>query len=138
MSRFDELCCYTLSHGGAGFIHQHVVDAIGAQQARPDDKPIRLVFALTGLFLHVERGFSGRDVQRAHAKLAERKREWPVLEVPEQRGAIDVAAVMAAPIAQRDSMIHEWCRSVWEAFAVHRDAIERLVEENGIVDVRGR
>lgn len=133
----NELCYYTLSHDGAEFIHQHVVDASGAQDASPNDKPIRLVFSLVGLYLSVERGFAGREVQRAHAKLGQRKQEWPVLSIPEHRGAISVATVMAAPISRRDSMIHEWCRSVWQAFSIHRDVIERLVNENGIMDEAG-
>lgn len=131
---FNELCYYTLAHGGVEFIHQHVVDAIGAQEASPDDKPIRLVFALVGLYLHVERGFTGREVQFAHAKLAQRKQVWPVLAVPEHRGSIDAAAVMAVPANQRDAMIHEWCRSIWQEFSIHRDVIERLLYENQILD----
>jgi len=34
---YHALCCYTLQHGDATFIHQHVVDAYTAQHA--DDTP---------------------------------------------------------------------------------------------------
>lgn len=66
---YHELCYYSLPHNGPEFIRQHVVVAIGAQEASSDATPIRLLFALVGLYLHVERGFTGREVQRAHAKL---------------------------------------------------------------------
>jgi len=54
---FYELCCYTLAHDDPSFIHQHVVAAFAAQHAQENDKPIKLTFALAGLYLHVERGF---------------------------------------------------------------------------------
>lgn len=133
---YNELCYYTLSHGGAEFIHQHVVDAAGAQEALPEDKPIRLVFSLIGLYLHVERGFTGREVQLAHMKLGRNKHDWPDFPIPQDRGAFNAATVLAAPISDRDSMIHEWCRTVWQAFAAQREAIENLLEDHGITDPR--
>ena len=39
---FDELCSYTLTHSDPKFIHQHVVDAFGAQNANEDENTIRL------------------------------------------------------------------------------------------------
>ena len=56
---YDELASYTLIHGDPAFIHQHVVDAFGAQHATDHSKPIGVAFALIGLYLHVERGRSG-------------------------------------------------------------------------------
>lgn len=131
---YNELCYYTLSHGEKKFIHQHVVDAVGAQEALPEDKPIRLVFALIGLYLNVERGFTGREVQLAHMKLGRIKQVWPIIEIPTNRGSMNAAMVLAAPISDRDSMIHEWCRSVWLAFDQHRETIERILEFHGITD----
>jgi len=57
---YNELCCHTLSHDSADFIHQHVVDAFAAQDATTDDKPTRLAFALVGLYLHVEKRSFGQ------------------------------------------------------------------------------
>src|SRR4051794_13943716 len=74
---YDELCSYTLTHGDLAFIHQHVVDAFGAQSATAETKPVRLTFALIGLLLHVEWKWTGRQVQRAHMQLAARTRDWP-------------------------------------------------------------
>ncbi len=76
---------------GTEFIHQHVVDAYGAQEALPEDKPIRLAFSLIGLYLHIERGFTGREVQLAHMKLARKKQDWPVFAIPQHRGAVSAA-----------------------------------------------
>lgn len=130
---YDDLCCYSLTHGDPAFIHQHVVDAYAAQDAKTGDKPIRLTFALVGLYLHVERGFTGRQVQLAHMKLARKKQRWPSLRIPANRGEISAANVLAAqPGTERDDLIHRWTESVWSAFAENRTAIEQLLAEHGI------
>jgi hypothetical protein len=51
---FHELSFYTLSHGDPAFIHQNSVDAYTAQHADETTKPIAVVFALIGLYLHLE------------------------------------------------------------------------------------
>src|SRR6476469_1456072 len=94
---YDELAGYSLTRGGPEFIHQHVVDAFAAQHATATTKPIAVAFALIGLYLHVERGFTGRQVQRAHMMLARRSRSWPVYKLPETRGQMTAADVLAAP-----------------------------------------
>jgi hypothetical protein len=133
---FHELCCYTLAHGDRAFIHQHVVDAFAAQDTRDGDKPIRLTFALVGLYLHVERGFTGRQVQLAHMKLGRKKRPWPALRVRDDRGAITAATVVEAAAGdERDEMIHVWAACVWQAFSENRATIELLLNEHGISDI---
>jgi hypothetical protein len=133
---YHDLCCYTLTHGDRAFIHQHVVDAFAAQDAKADDKPIRLTFALVGLYLHVERGFTGKEVQLAHMKLARKQRQWPSMQIPASRGEISAAAVLAAePGTARDDLIHQWTVSLWHAFAENRAAIEQLLAEHGISGV---
>ena len=54
-----------LSHGDAFFIHQVAVDAYAAQHAGPASKTITIAFALIGLCLLLERGYTGKAVQRA-------------------------------------------------------------------------
>ena len=88
---YNELCCYTLAHGDRSFIHQHVVDAYAAQTADDRTKPIGLAFALIGLYLHVEKHFSGREVQRAHMLLAKHRRVWPSFPLPRNRGSLTAA-----------------------------------------------
>ena len=128
--QYHELACYTLAHKSADFIHQHVVDAFAAQHALVSDKPIRLAFALAGLYLHIECRCNGKEVQRAHQAIAATKRAWPAFSIPEYRGNVTVADVLAAnPGADRDGMIDAWCRSVWAAFGGSHSAIERWLGE---------
>jgi len=88
---------YTLSHPDKSyFIHQHVVDAYSAQTADENTKPIGLVFALVGLYLYLEKNYTGRQVQQAHMKLANNKKPWPKIELPKDRGAITVTDVLNA------------------------------------------
>jgi hypothetical protein len=121
---YNELCAYTLQHGDATFIHQHVVDAFAAQRATGTTKPITVAFSLAGLYLHVEKGFSGRQVQQAHMQMARVKRTWPTFALPQDRGRLTVLDVMAVPAgARRDELIGKWSASVWAAFAASRDAV---------------
>jgi hypothetical protein len=94
---YHELCAYTLTHGDPGFIHQHVVDAFAAQNADANTKPIKLAFALIGLYLLLERNSTGRQVQRVHRLLANRRKQWPRFDLPADRGMIWPSDVLAAP-----------------------------------------
>lgn len=126
---YHELMYYTLAHQDPSFIHQHVVDAYAAQHADETSKPIGIVFALMGLYLHVERNFTGRQVQRVHMQLAKRPKQWFRPQFPQQRGAIAITDVLAAAPGQaRDAMIHNWCKSVWEAWRCSRDQIVDLAK----------
>jgi len=130
---YHELSAYTLTRGDSTFIHQHVVDAFAAQHADETTKPIALTFALVGLYLHVERGLSGRQVQRAHMALAHRKRKWPAFSLPSERGVLTAADVIrAAEGPDRDKAIHAWCAAVWDVFRENQTIVVRLLDEYGI------
>ena len=88
---YNELAYDTLSHPDPSFIHQHVVDAYAAQYASEKTKPIQLVFALVGLYLYVDKGFTGRQVQKAHMHLAKRRQNWEQPAFPGGRGAIAIS-----------------------------------------------
>ena len=125
---YHELCGYTLSHGDPGFIHQHVVDAFAAQTADANTKPITLVFALIGLYLMLERNYTGRQVQRVHRLLANRRKQWPRFDLPADRGTIWPSEVLAAPRGRaRDERIVTWCASVWQAYRASRAAVLDLI-----------
>ena len=127
---YDELCCYTLAHGDPGFIHQHVVDAFIAQNADRNTKRIGLAFALIGLYLHLEKQFSGKDVQQAHMVLARGKRDWPTFPLPDDRGSITETEVLAAaPGAARDKAIDDWCQCVWSAYRESHQLVRQLASE---------
>jgi uncharacterized protein DUF5946 len=129
---YDEVYVYTM--GRPGFILQHVVDAFAVQTANGESRPIAVVFGLVGLYLHVERQFSGREVQKTHMALGRRKREWPRMFLPEDRGSVTVADVLAAPAGpERDLAIDEWCRSVWTACGGNRPTIIALLRDYQII-----
>ncbi len=128
---YDEVYVYTM--GRPGFILQHVVDAFAVQTANDESKPISVVFGLIGLYLYVEKQFSGRQVQEVHMKLGRNKREWPSIQLPKDRGsmtAVDVLAASAGP--ERDMAIDQWCRAVWSACEGNGKSIAELLREHGI------
>ena len=128
--KYYELIDYTLSHPEPAFIHQLVVDAFTAQQADNSTKLIAIVFALIGLHLHIDHGYSGKKVQKAHIQLSKRRNHWPVLPLPEERGELTVADVVAAmPGDERDALIESWCTSVWNAYHAVQDHIRDLVQK---------
>ena len=129
---YHELYVYTMER--PGFILQHVVDANLAQRCDATGKPISIVFALVGLYLHLERGFSGAQVQQAHITLGKRKRDWPRIALPDARGRLTPADVMAAPAGpERDAAIDSWCESVWAEFQGSRDLIVELLREYKVI-----
>jgi len=128
---YDEVYAYTM--GRAGFILQHVVDAFAVQTATAATKPIAVVFGLAGLYLHLERQFSGHQVQKMHMVMGRKKREWPKIELPDARGSMTAADVLSSPAGpERDAAIDDWCRSVWTAFGANRETIGALLREYGI------
>lgn len=95
-----------------------------AQTANPDTKPISIIFSLVGLYLFVEKNYTGRQVQQIHMQMAKNKKTLPTIILPAKRGDINVSDVLAKPTGQeRDKMIRNWCASVWEAYQSSREAI---------------
>jgi len=130
MSDYDELAFYTLAHGGPAFIHQYVVDAWAAQNASETTKPIAITFALAGLYLHCEKKFTGRQVQLAHMKMAQRKREWPKFLLPANRGSMTAADVLKTqPGPERDQAIETWAAAVWDAYRANRETVIALLRQ---------
>ncbi len=112
---FGELSAYTLSHGDPKFIHQHAVDAWQLQHAVPSKSNIGIAFSLIGLYLALERGYTGREVQLAHMRLGRTKRNWGDFDIPSARARLTVADVLGAdPGPARDAMLIEWASAVWE------------------------
>jgi hypothetical protein len=131
---YDQLRFYTLSHGGPEFIHQCVVDAWTAQHADKHTKPVAITFALVGLYLCVEKHYSGRQVQQAHMQIAKRRKQWPTFPLPKDQGSVTVVDVMNAPAGpERDHAILRWCESVWKSWSENRNEIARLLSDLQIV-----
>jgi Family of unknown function (DUF5946) len=125
-----ELSFYTLAHPNqVYFIHQHAVDAFATQTADENTKPIKLTFGLIGLYLFLEKGYTGKQVQNAHVKLSQNKKVWPSLKLPTDRGNITVTDVLQTEAGEpRDLMIKEWCKSVWAVYESWHQAIATLVK----------
>jgi hypothetical protein len=129
---YDEVYAYTM--GRPGFILQHVVDAFAVQAATADTKPIGIVFGLVGLYLHVEKQFSGSQVQKAHMELGRKKGEWPNVYLPDDRGNMTAAEVLAANAGpERDRAIEDWCKSVWTACSANRKIIIDLLRKHQVI-----
>jgi hypothetical protein len=130
---YDELYVYTMSRPREAFVLQHVVDAWAAQTADGLTKPIKIVFALLGLYLHLEHGYSGLRVQQVHMQLGKQP-AWPSIALPADRGAVTPADVLTAPAGDaRDRAIDAWCASVWAAYGGSRPAIVEFLAAHGIV-----
>jgi hypothetical protein len=129
MDAYDELYAYTM--GRKNFILQHVVDAHIAQRAPAVNPPhMGVIFSLVGLYLHVEKGFTGTQVQNAHRVMGKVKRSWPGVIWPSQRGKMTAADVLAVPAGHaRDEAIDEWCRQVWAAFKANGSMVAELLAE---------
>jgi hypothetical protein len=123
---YDELSAYSMSHGDEDFIHQLVVDAYAAQHSGPGLKPITTAFALIGLYLTFERGFTGREVQRAHMVLG-RTGRWPHFHPPDRKAAVTVLDVLRGiTTANYRGKIERWGRAVWETWSAEHGNIARL------------
>ncbi len=129
--KYHELLYYTLTHQDPEFIHQYAVDAYAAQTANDKTKPIKVAFGLMGLYLRLEKGFTGREVQRAHMDLAKKKLPIPTFKLPENRGNITISGVINMPAGtKRDEMIELWIKSVWDAYRdVHKEVANWLEKD---------
>ncbi len=125
---FEELSFYTLSHSDSDyFIHQLIVDAFTAQTADKDTKKISLVFSLVGLYLLIEKNYTGKQIQQAHTMLSNFKDYLPEIKLPENRGEIAISDVLKSKL-NRDEMIKKWCSSVWKAYESSKEEIKQFCE----------
>jgi len=117
-----ELSAYTLTRLDREFIHQHVVDAYGAshggfQGGARIRSNIGIAFSLLGLYLAIEKGYTGRQVQLAHMALARWRKQYPLPEGSPERAAITVIDVMKTEAGEaRDRMVKQWAAAVWESW----------------------
>ncbi len=127
-SLMNELSYYTLARGDPAFIHQHLVDAYGAQYVRQSKSTIGASFALAGLYLAVERRFSGRQVQKMHTLMARKSKQWPHFQQPKDVGPLTVADVLAVqPGPRRDQELMHWCASVWAGWSSEHGRVREMV-----------
>ncbi len=126
---YNELAFYTLAHPGAEFIHQHVVDAFAAQNANENTKWITIYFALVGLYLFVEKGYSGKEVQLEHIRLSYQKKDFLPFILPLLRGNFTIEDVLLKEQGiERELAIEIWCKEVWETYASCKSYIIEYLE----------
>ncbi|MBC8083365.1 MAG: serine/threonine protein kinase [Hymenobacter sp.] len=127
---YHELTFYTLTHGDVSFIHQTAVDAYAAQHTGAVSKPITTVFALVGLYLSVEHGYTGRQVQLAHMQLAQQFKHWPQLApppVPAHLSVLDVLLADAGP--DRDAALAQWAAAIWKSWEQQQVYIRQVAAQ---------
>ena len=118
LQAYSDLQSYTVARQDPGFIHQHVVDTYAAQHSGGSTREITVAFALTGLYLALEKGYTGKQVQLAHMRIARTRKVWPHLVPPEQPAALTVMDVLQAGTdEEKDAMIRKWMAAVWESWA---------------------
>ena len=143
LETYFDLTCWTLVRQDSRFVHQHVVDAYAAQHAGERMRPITTAFALIGLYLAVEKGYTGRQVQLVHMKIGRRRRDWPRLEPPRDRGELTVMDVLlAATDAEKEEMLMRWAASVWQTWEHRhrwvRETTEKVLDDAGPSFTRAR
>jgi hypothetical protein len=121
---FNELSGFTLSLNDSEFIHQHIVDAYGAQHAGPPTKNIRVAFSLIGLCLAVENNYTGRQVQLVHMKIP--KQTWELPGKP-LHSEITIADVMRVPDNEKKQLIFDWMKAVWQSWSPHHEWIRETM-----------
>ena len=124
-----QLSYYTLTLRDPEFIHQLVVDAYAAEHGDEKARPMKLTFALVGLYLVNERGYTGKQVQETHMALAKRSRTWPSFPLPAGRDWLTVQDVVRAPDAEKQAMIRKWSASVWEVWRPQEAVISGLLAQ---------
>jgi len=128
---YCELAAYDMARRESTFLHQEAVDAYEAQHAGgPATKNITAVFALVGLYLWAELGFTGRQVQQAHMALGRQRRAWPRWDPPGGRCGITVGEVLQGePGEARDELIRQWARAVWQAWRFRHEDVRELCRQ---------
>lgn len=127
---YSDLMCYTVAKQDPAFIHQHAVDAYAAQHAGGTTRNITVAFGLIGLYLALEKKYTGKQVQRAHMQIARVRKDWPGLEPPSQPAALTVMDVLNVPNGpDKDAMILRWMAAVWASWAEQQQWVRTVTEE---------
>jgi hypothetical protein len=127
---YGELAAYNMSKNDPAFIHQLAVDAYGAQHSGGVTRNITTAFALIGLYLSIECGYTGRQVQKAHMELAKRRHDWPRFEPPHQTYSLTVFDVLRVePGKKRDEMLKAWAEDVWKSWEHYHDWVRTICHQ---------
>jgi hypothetical protein len=130
LQHFHTLAGIHFDEADASFKHQIAIDCYGAQHIGGPSKPVTAVYALVGLCLHVERGFSGRQIQAAHMLLARTRSNWPTLSAPATHYRVTVDMVVAAGCASsRAQQLEAWAVCTWEAWRNEQQWVRNIIRD---------
>ena len=132
-----ELMGFQMQHPVMLRYHQMTADAYAAQHAGGTAPLLRVGYALAGLWLSIEHGFSGEDVRSIHRRMGRPTAAWPMFEPPEAGQpwltVVDVAEAGVRVHSERGhaKAVSAWAESVWETWLTRRpgtdDAVERML-----------
>jgi hypothetical protein len=125
---YYELTVYTLSLQEKEFIHQIAVDSYAAQHFGSGMKPITINFALVGLYLVFEKGYTGRQAQLAHIELGKKRREWPRFNAPAEKAPLTMLEVLQSGEPHFKEMIQKWGKAVWDTWKPEHQKVAALVK----------
>lgn len=129
---YSQLASFTLELRDEYFVHQLAVDAYAAQNYEPHkDSPIKITFALIGLYLANEKKYTGKQVQKAHMELGNKKRNWPAWTQPEAKAELAIKDVLAAANEDKTEMIKKWNEAVWNTWKGKKNEIEAILASCG-------
>jgi hypothetical protein len=129
MQVYHELSAYLLMNPDLTFRAQHAVDAYGAQHSGGVTKRITTAFSLIGLYLALECGYTGRQVQLAHMELAKQSVPWPSLNVPTRPYTMFVSYVVAVHEgSDRENALMRWAKHVWDAWEHQHEWTKSICE----------
>jgi len=112
-----------------GALHQLTEDAYSAQHAGARVPAIGMAFALIGLHLALDDGWSGNAVRAAHQFLAARHNEWPHFEPPSTPASLTIAHVAGSPTPEEHaSRVRAWSASVWESWSAQHAAVREWAD----------
>jgi hypothetical protein len=122
-----------------GGLHQLTVDAYAAQHVGPQVPAVGVAFALIGLHLALDEGWTGAAVRAAHQHLAAHPSGWPRFSAPRTPGWLTVADVAGSPSPEEHARrARSWAASVWQAWSADHQRVREWANDSLTDAVRGR
>jgi hypothetical protein len=129
LNLYWEFSNFTLSVRDQNFPHQLAVDTYAAQHYGAKMKPVTITFALIGLHLAFERGYTGREVQDAHVLLGKLHERWPGFTVTRKADEVNGSNVLQN--ISKDNygqLLAKWGKSVWDSWKPEHENVRKLVD----------
>ncbi|MCB0826979.1 MAG: hypothetical protein KDC26_12390 [Armatimonadetes bacterium] len=139
MEPIHELWAYTLSLGDEFFLHQVAVDAYALQHAFPDERPMKMAFALVGLCYVYEFGMTGKDAQNLHIRLTQKTSDWPDFQPIDICVSLNEGSCLEfEDEPNRNQAILDWGRAIWNSYQIHHVGVIRWLEHHNEMPQKNR